>query len=264
MSTSKQTSGRRKMKVKLPAASGNGAKRPPSAAAAKSDERSGRGPGVKIAAYLATGVLVLAGVYALSAGSGGEQPAASSAPASATAVAGPTDSRFPFEVGAPGPGAAAPPFTLPSTSGRSFDLAGQRGDTVLLYFQEGIGCQPCWDQLTDIEPRFGEFKALGIDEIATITTDPPDLLARKVADEGITTPVMTDLNLTVSDDYSTPQYRMAGMSESFNGHSFILVGEDGEIEWRADYGGPTTGNTMYVPVESLLADIEEGTDGASS
>ncbi|MGH2716325.1 MAG: peroxiredoxin family protein, partial [Thermoleophilaceae bacterium] len=157
-----------------------------------------------------------------------------------------------------------PDFQLTTTEGEEFDLGALRGKTVLLYFQEGIGCQPCWDQLTDLEPRFDEFEALGIDEIATITTDPPDLLAQKVADEGITTPVMTDLNLTVSDAYSTPDYRMAGMSESFNGHSFVLVDEDGMIEWRADYGGPSTGNTMYVPVESLLADIEHGINGAGS
>lgn len=204
---------------------------------------------LRIAGVLAAALVVLGAVFLL--GRGGEDSAGGGA------------GEYAFEVGSPGPGEPAPTFKLKTTDGSEFDLGALRGKTVLLYFQEGIGCQPCWDQLTDIEPRFGEFKALGIDEIATITTDPPDLLARKVADEGIKTPVMTDLNLTASDSYSTPEYRMAGMSESFNGHSFVLVGEDGTIEWRADYGGPTTGNTMYVPVENLLADIEEGVDASS-
>ena len=39
--------------------------------------------------------------------------------------------------------------------------------------------------------------------------------------------------------------------------SFIVVGPDGEIEWRADYGG-TPDYTMYVPVPNLFADIREG------
>lgn len=205
---------------------------------------------LRVAAALGAGLVVLVVVFVL--GRGGDSPGVGGV------------GEYAFEVGAPGPGEPAPEFTLTTTEGDEFDLGALRGRKVLLYFQEGIGCQPCWDQLTDIEPRFDEFKALGIDEIATITTDPPDLLAQKVADEGITTPVMTDLNLTVSDDYSTPDYRMAGMSESFNGHSFLLVDAEGMIEWRADYGGPTTGNTMYVPVDNLLADIEEGMNGSGS
>ena len=79
-----------------------------------------------------------------------------------------------------------------------------------------------------------------------------------MADEGITTPVMTDSDVEVSNAYGTTEYRMAGMAESFNGHSFLLVDEEGTIEWRADYGGPSTGNTMYVDIDSLLADIEAG------
>lgn len=205
---------------------------------------------LRVAGALGAGLVILVVVFLL--GRGGDSSSVGGA------------GEYAFEVGTPGPGEPAPEFTLTTTGGEEFDLGALRDKRVLLYFQEGIGCQPCWDQLTDIEPRFDEFKALGIDEIATITTDPPDLLAQKVADEGITTPVMTDLDLTVSDEYSTPDYRMAGMSESFNGHSFLLVDEEGMIEWRADYGGPTTGNTMYVPVDNLLADMEEGMNGSDS
>lgn len=254
MSTSKQTSDQPKVKVKLPAASGNGARRPPSATGAKGDERSGRGPGVKIAAYLAAGVLALAGVYALTTGSGGEQPAASSAPAGATAVAGPTDSRFPFEIGAPGPGAAAPPFTLPSTDGRSFDLAAQRGDTVLLYFQEGIGCQPCWDQMKAIE-QTGLLKQVGVDRMVSITTQPLDQIRQKASDEGIATPVLADPDLSVSVMYEANRYGMMG--EGMDGHSFVLIDGKGKVLWRADYGGAPN-YSMFIPVEVLKADIQQG------
>lgn len=173
-------------------------------------------------------------------------------------------SGFDYEVGSPGPGEPAPEIELTTATGERFDLSSLRGETVLLYFQEGIGCQPCWDQLTDIEPRMDEFEALGIDRIATITTDPPDLLPQKVADEGIATPVMSDANVTYSRAYGTTEFRMAGMAPSFNGHSFVLVDEQGTIEWRADYGGPTTGNTMYVPVDGLLADIEAAVAAGSA
>jgi peroxiredoxin len=206
---------------------------------------------VRIAAGLAAALVVLGAVFLIARGGG---------PSGGGGEAGEYD----FEVGSPGPGERAPDIELTTTEGEDFDLSSLRGSKVLLYFQEGIGCQPCWDQLTDIEPRMDEFRALGIEEIATITTDPPDLLAQKVADEGITTSVMTDQNVVYSRAYATTDYAMAGMGPTFNGHSFILVDENGVIEWRADYGGPTTGNTMYVPVDSLLADIEEGTKGAAS
>ena len=47
------------------------------------------------------------------------------------------------------------------------------------------------------------------------------------------------------------------MGTSRDGHTFILVGPDGVIRWRADYGGPPN-YTMYLPVDALLADIQQG------
>jgi peroxiredoxin Q/BCP len=50
---------------------------------------------------------------------------------------------------------------------------------------------------------------------------------------------------------------MAMMGPNFDGHSFLLVGPDGRIKWRADYGGPPK-EIMYVPVPRLLGDIKAG------
>ena len=47
------------------------------------------------------------------------------------------------------------------------------------------------------------------------------------------------------------------MGESRDGHTFILVGPDGDIEWRADYGGEPR-YTMYVPVPKIIADLKSG------
>lgn len=165
---------------------------------------------------------------------------------------------FTFAVGSPGPGETAPGVRLPSTAGGTFDLSSLRGQTVLLYFQEGLMCQPCWDQIVDIESEIERFRSLGIDQIVSITTDPLDLLQQKVADEGITIPVLSDPNLAVSRDYDANSYGMMGNSR--DGHSFVLVGPDGTIQWRADYGGPPD-FTMYLPVSSLVSDIRQGLDG---
>ncbi|MGH2714967.1 MAG: peroxiredoxin family protein [Thermoleophilaceae bacterium] len=162
---------------------------------------------------------------------------------------------FAFAVGDPGPGETAPTFRLPSTGGGTFDLAKQRGRRVLLYFQEGIMCQPCWDQIVDLEKQEAKLRALGIDAMVSITTDPLDQLEQKQADDGFSTAVLSDPDLRVSVAYSANQYGMMGTSR--DGHSFIVVGPDGRIEYRADYGGPPD-HTMYVPPENLIADIRKG------
>ena len=170
---------------------------------------------------------------------------------------------FPVQVGSPGPGEEAPPIELPSTEGGTFDLssATARGETVLLYFQEGLMCPPCWDQIKDMEAQSGAFEELGIDRTVSISNDPLDALEQKVEQEGITMPVLSDPNLAVSKTYDANKYGMMGGSH--NGHTFIVVGPDGEIQWRADYGGAPD-YTMYVPVPDLLADMREGLEGGSS
>ena len=198
------------------------------------------------------GIAVLAGLFAIFMGGQSADPAVS-----VDSGAGATDARYPYVVGEPGVGEQAPDFSLPSTTGDTVALDGFRGESVLLYFQEGLMCQPCWDQLKDIEGNREAFTALGVDAIVSVTHDPIDALRQKVELEGIRSPVLSDPDLSVSKKYETYKYGMMGGST--NGHSFILVGPDGEIQWRADYGGEPE-YTMYLPVDVLLADMEAGLD----
>ncbi|WP_407973395.1 peroxiredoxin family protein (plasmid) [Burkholderia pyrrocinia] len=168
--------------------------------------------------------------------------------------------KYSFQVGDPGPGQLAPPIRLMGTTGSEFDLASFRGKTVLLYFQEGVTCQPCWDQARDIARHFQEFHALGIDQVVTIATDPVDLMQRKAADAGLSMPVLSDPDLAVSRAYHANDYGMMGQSR--DGHSFVVVGPDGRIKWRADYGGAPA-YTMYLPVENLVADMRQGLRNAT-
>jgi peroxiredoxin len=160
-----------------------------------------------------------------------------------------------FDVGSPGPGETAPAFDLPSTDGGTWSLGDAQGETVLLYFQEGLMCQPCWNQITAIEGSLEELRALGVDQFVSITSDPLPALRQKAADEGIETPVLTDEGLSLADDYDANQYGMMGTSRY--GHSFVLVGPDGRIQWRADYGGAPD-YTMFVNVADLLDDLRSG------
>lgn len=160
-----------------------------------------------------------------------------------------------YQVGRPGIGQQAPGFDLPASTGGSVSLTSLRGKTVLLYFQEGVGCEPCWTQLKQLEAAAGAVHAAGIDRIVSLTTQPVTLLTQKARDEGISTPVLADTDLAVSKAYTANKYGMMG--ESMDGHSFVLVGPDGTIQWRADYGGAPK-YTMDVPADRLLADLKAG------
>ena len=221
-----------------------GPRRQPKAQSTPSKSRKGRATLVTVIAIAVVGVLFA--IYA--------------AANDRTTSADGTTPETSYAVGSPGVGEQAPGFTLPLAGGGEVDLADYRGQRVLLYFQEGLMCQPCWDQITDLESASEDIEAAGVDAVLSITSDPVHLLGQKVADEGITTPVATDVDLAVSRQYATNQYGMMGGTH--NGHSFLLIGPDGTIEWRADYGGPPD-YTMYLPVDRLLADLRAGTSAGS-
>ncbi len=205
--------------------------------------RGGLPGGVKVAGVAGLAVVVLLAIFLVANRGGDGQGAAG---------------RYAFQVGDPGPGTKAPPIKLATTADATFDLATPAGQTTLLYFQEGLGCQPCWDQLTDIQANLASYRALGVTRVLSITTDPLGAIRQKVADMGITIPVASDPDLAVSRAYQANQHGMMGTSR--DGHSFILVGPDGTIRWRADYGGAPD-YTMYVPSPSLLADLRAGLAG---
>ena len=72
----------------------------------------------------------------------------------------------------------------------------------------------------------------------------------------LSTPVLSDPDLTVSKAYHASEYGMMGTSR--DEHTFILGKPDGSIGWRADYGGAPK-YTMFVPIAGLLADLKAGT-----
>ena len=206
--------------------------------------------GVKLAGLAGLAVLALLGIF-LAANRGNNQASTSGQQGT---------SRYAYQVGSPGPGATAPAINLETTKGEQFDLAAPAGQTTLLYFQEGLGCQPCWDQLTDIQANLDKYQALGITRILSITTDPLDAIRQKVADMRISIPVAADPDLAISRAYQANRYGMMGQAR--DGHSVIVVGPDGRIRWRADYGGAPN-YTMYVPSDHLLADLRAGLAGTT-
>lgn len=157
-----------------------------------------------------------------------------------------------YVVGRPGPGDVAPDFSLANADGTPFHFADMHGKQVLLYFHEGLGCDPCWRQIDAIQADLARFKALGIYEIVAISADPAAAQVQRAQRTNITIPTLADPDRTVSGAYGTLGYGM--MSGALPGHTFILVGPDGRIRWRADYGGAPN-YTMFVADDTLLAEL---------
>lgn len=217
-------------------ARGTGTQGARAVAAARRGQRDGGARTWAMAAIVV--LLVLGGLYALHH--------------SSTSSAGVADPGR-YDVGSPGPGEEAPDFTLPGTKGQDVSLSDFRGENVLLYFHEGLGCQPCWDQIRDLEAATSQLEDAGVDRLVSITSAPQDLLVQKMDDDGLESLALADPNLAVIEPYEANQYGMMG--DTTAGHSFILVGAEGEIVWRADYGGAPN-YTMYLPVDTILADLE--------
>ncbi|MGH3520334.1 MAG: peroxiredoxin family protein [Haloechinothrix sp.] len=155
--------------------------------------------------------------------------------------------------GDPSTGERAPDFTLSSSEGGEVSLSDFRGQSVLLYFQEGLMCQPCFEQITDLENSADALQAAGVDKVVSITSDPVGHLTRKADDMKLSTPILSDPDLSVIRQYDAHKYGM--MNERAAGHSFLLVDPDGTITWRADYGGAPD-YTMFLPTKNMLADLE--------
>lgn len=170
----------------------------------------------------------------------------------ANSLTGAADQPIAYDVGSPGVGETAPDFDLPSATGGRYRLSEQRGQNVLLYFHEGLGCAPCWKQVIDVQHDLEGFKDLGVDEVVAISLDPLAAQAQDAQANGVTLPVLADEARSVSQSYDALSYGMMGGATP--GHTFILVGPDGIIRWRADYGGPPK-FTMYVPDDTLLAEL---------
>lgn len=162
--------------------------------------------------------------------------------------------RLRYAVGDPGVGAQAPDFELANATGAPFKLSDRRGKEVLLYFHEGLMCAPCWKQVDDVQADMAKFTALGIDEVVAISIDPLAAQQQRAATRGISMTVLADADRAVSAQYDALSYGMMGGSTP--GHTFILVGADGLIRWRADYGAPPD-FTMYVPNGTLLAELRK-------
>lgn len=136
----------------------------------------------------------------------------------------------------------APGFTLADTSGATVDLADFGGSNVLLYFNEGAGCQSCLVQMAEIEKHADHLTELDV-TVLSIVMNTREQITADMAASGVRTPFLLD-DGTVSDAYATLG---KGMHAGLPGHSFVLVDGAGTQRWYAEY--------PQLSPEDLLAEL---------
>ncbi|WP_024288366.1 peroxiredoxin [Cellulomonas sp. KRMCY2] len=123
----------------------------------------------------------------------------------------------------------APNFTLPTSQGGTLTLSALRGTPVILYFNEGAGCDSCLLQMAEIEKEPG-FAEAGI-KVVPIVMNTAEQINPERERLGVSTPFLLD-DGTVSEEYGTLG---TGMHEGLPGHGFILIDADGVQQWYGNY-----------------------------
>lgn len=155
--------------------------------------------------------------------------------------------------------ALAPDFTLPATTGSAITLSDFRGKkNVLVYFNEGLSCQPCFEQIPELEKAMDEFESMNVAFIS-VAFDPVEEWKETIEYYKITTPVLSYVDAKTEEEYNLLPFSM-GMGRRA-GHTFVLVDTDGDILWRKDYwpgrGMMVAGGSMFVEAQEIVREVRE-------
>lgn len=158
-------------------------------------------------------------------------------------------------------GQPAPDFTLPSTDGRTIHLADYRGkQNVLLYFHEGLSCEPCIRQVPELEKDLPDLQTLNVVPFSIAFDSTQDL---KQAMDRVGATAIPSLSYAAAQtevDYDLTKNSMAIGRRA--GHTFVLVDKTGVIQWRKDYWTGygmtvTDGGTMFVTADEILTNVKK-------
>ena len=141
----------------------------------------------------------------------------------------------------------APDFTLPAAAdGREVKLADLLGKkNVLLFFNEGYGCDPCWQQTAALQEDLDVFAAMDTDVYA-VMVDSPSLINKEAPRWRLKSlPILVDESRRVSKSYDA----LGGMHPDKPAHKFVLIGKNGLILWAADYP------SMWVDKEVVVGQV---------
>jgi peroxiredoxin Q/BCP len=142
-------------------------------------------------------------------------------------------------------GDPAPAFRLPDSDGNQVALADFRGRRVVVYFYPAAGTPGCTKQACDFRDNLAELNDAGF-TVLGISPDKPAKLAKFVADEGLTFPLLSDENREVLDAWGAyGEKNSYGRKITGVIRSTFVVDPEGKIE-QAMYNVRATGHVAKL------------------
>lgn len=157
-------------------------------------------------------------------------------------------------------GKPAPNFSLPSTTGGKITLSDFKGKkNVLIYFNEGLSCDPCMQQIPELEKNLSDFEKINV-VVLSVMYDPVDQLKQAESRFNIKKiPMLSYNNSNTEIDYDLTAFSMNMGRRA--GHTFVLVDTNGNIIWRKDYwpgqGMMVEGGKMFVSSSEILDQVKK-------
>ncbi|CRK62195.1 Thiol peroxidase, Bcp-type [Alloactinosynnema sp. L-07] len=142
-------------------------------------------------------------------------------------------------------GDTAPDFTLLDSEGTEVSLSDFRGKSVVVYFYPAAATPGCTKQACDFRDNLGELNEAGF-TVLGVSPDKPAKLAKFVADEGLTFPLLSDPDravLTAWGAYGEKQ--LYGKTVTGVIRSTFIIDPDGVIT-HALYNVRATGHVAKL------------------
>jgi thioredoxin-dependent peroxiredoxin len=147
-------------------------------------------------------------------------------------------------------GDVAPEFTLPDSDGNEVSLSDFRGRSVVVYFYPAASTPGCTKEACDFRDNLTEFNDAGFDVVG-ISKDTPAKLAKFKAAEGLTFPLLSDVDKSVLTAWGAFGEKQ-NYGKTIQGviRSTIIVGPDGTVT-KALYNVKATGHVERLRKELL-------------
>ena len=143
-------------------------------------------------------------------------------------------------------GAAAPDFTLPSTSGERVTLSELRGKPVLIAFFPLAFSSTCTAELCEMRDDWSEFEARGV-VVLPISVDSTYSLKEYKQKYSMKVDLLSDFKREV-----TIRYGVLNEERFFSNRAYFLVDPQGIVRWAHVEGNPSLKRTN----QEILAEVD--------
>ncbi|POH74442.1 thioredoxin-dependent thiol peroxidase [Arthrobacter glacialis] len=150
------------------------------------------------------------------------------------------------------PGDPAPSFTLPNAEGGATSLSDFSGRQVVLYFYPAAMTPGCAKQACDFRDNLASLQAAGY-AVVGVSPDPVEKLARFAAKEGLTFPLLSDLDHSVAEAYAAWGEKK-NYGKTYQGliRSTLVIDGEGKVA-LAQYNVRATGHVAKLHRDLGLA-----------